>query len=293
MSIATLRERIARLPADPLYVFHIYNNQQGHWDLWLSDYLTAGSYGRTVIKDDARYCYNHVVNPQLLVYLGWASGVDRAIQKRAEAAVSSSWIDCMPRASGAYRRIVTWEMIYDRLWPTAAEGQTTGAPRVDERGGIQPLVTAAQLAEAIKGLPADFRRATARDEYASRKDHWLAWLDAYRGVGCYAGKIPRDDAAYVYNNIDEHELLAYLAWACDVPKDLRKQAVAKMEDPRGAWTESMSVKFRKVVRWELIRDHLWPELGPKRLPPVAFVITNPAVGFHARSSAAARKRSGR
>ncbi len=262
VSIATLRERIARLPADPLHPWRSYNNQQGHWDGWLAGYLTAGAYDRKVIKDDARYCYNHVVNPQLLVYLGRAAGVDHAVRKRAEAAaLSPKWRENMSSSSGAYRRIVPWEMIYDRLWPSVADGQTPGMPAAGERDSTQPLITGAQLIEAIHGLPEDFRLSTAREPKASRKNQWTSWLETYRDTS--HGKEPRDDAAYIYNNIDDHALLEYLAWACDVPKDLRKEAVAKMANPRGARAESMAVKFRKVVRWELVRDRLWPELAPK------------------------------
>jgi hypothetical protein len=262
VSIATLRERIARLPADPLRPWRNYNNQQGHWDLWLSQYLTPGHYDRKVIRDDARYCYNRVVNPQLLVYLGWASGVERAVRKRAEEALSPKWREQMSRASGAYRRIVPWEMIYDRLWPSTADDQSAAVGQGDAGSAVQPVIPVAQLADAIQGLPADFRPTTGREPNSSRKDKWIAWLEAYRGG--YECKLPRDDAAYVYNNIDDHELLEYLAWACDVSKDLRRRAVAKMADTSGLRVESASMKFRKVIGWELIRHRLWPELATKQ-----------------------------
>jgi hypothetical protein len=76
ISIAQLTAAIEKLPSDPWEenTGVWYHTQKEHWLGWLEGYLGPGGYNRKVIKDDARYCYNHVVNSQLLEYLAWACG---------------------------------------------------------------------------------------------------------------------------------------------------------------------------------------------------------------------------
>src|SRR5262245_45052949 len=46
-----------------------YKTQQEHWLGWLREYSGPGAYGRGNWKRSAEFVYNHIVNPQMLVYL--------------------------------------------------------------------------------------------------------------------------------------------------------------------------------------------------------------------------------
>jgi hypothetical protein len=62
ISIAEFISAIERLPTDEPRVW--YTTEKQHWLGWLSQYNTAGAYGRVPGQNhDARYAYNHVVNP--------------------------------------------------------------------------------------------------------------------------------------------------------------------------------------------------------------------------------------
>jgi hypothetical protein len=68
-----------------------YRTQKEHWLGWLSAYHGPGAYGRTAGKKrDAKFAYNHIVNPQMLTYLIQAAGVDpRLLQAAKEAAAAA------------------------------------------------------------------------------------------------------------------------------------------------------------------------------------------------------------
>ena len=79
-SVPELRRAILRLSADkPVKRPGVwYLTQKEHWLGWLKYYNTAGAYGRTPgMNRDARYAYNHAVNPGLLEWLVRAAGVVR------------------------------------------------------------------------------------------------------------------------------------------------------------------------------------------------------------------------
>lgn len=92
-----------------------YRTQKEHWLGWLDHYHGPGAYGRqTGKKRTAKFAYNHVVNPQLLLYLIDASGVDpRLAQAAREAAASGT---TMMAQSAAIRRHVSWDVAGDALW---------------------------------------------------------------------------------------------------------------------------------------------------------------------------------
>jgi hypothetical protein len=91
-----------------------YANQRQHWMGWLGGYDGPGAYGRTGTNLPASFAYNHIVNPQMLVYLAEAAGIaDALVDKAVEAALASA--STMSSMSGAIRRTIPWEMVEARL----------------------------------------------------------------------------------------------------------------------------------------------------------------------------------
>lgn len=79
-SVASLLRRIRTLPADPAVddPRKWYRTQKEHWIGWLAQYDGPGAYGRrTDVVRDARYAYNHIVEPAMLLYLAKSAGIDR------------------------------------------------------------------------------------------------------------------------------------------------------------------------------------------------------------------------
>jgi hypothetical protein len=117
-SIGALLAAIRSLPADP--PFHNprkwYLTQKEHWIGWLSDYNGPGAYGRqTGVKHDAKFAYNHIVEPLMLIYLADASGVDPKLVKAAKRACAKG--TTLMQKSGAIRAVIPWESIAVVLWP--------------------------------------------------------------------------------------------------------------------------------------------------------------------------------
>lgn len=95
-----------------------YQTQKEHWLGWLGEYKSPGAYGRkTGVRRDARFAYNHVVCPELLLYLIHAIPLRPELIEAAEKAytVGSSQME----KSGAIRKVVPWEEIYQTLWGNA------------------------------------------------------------------------------------------------------------------------------------------------------------------------------
>jgi len=118
---------ISKLPSDPPIGDPklSYGTQKEHWLNWLRDYGSPGAYGRKVTSGrDARFVYNHVVEPNMLLYLIEAVGVVgsglvealRYIDAGPSMMARSAWI----------RRHVPWEAVEAKLWPTRRVGRLPG-----------------------------------------------------------------------------------------------------------------------------------------------------------------------
>lgn len=90
-----------------------YEHQKEHWLGWLGGYDGPGAYGRRVHQRSAQYAYNHVVNPQMLIWLAEAAGVPMAHVRRAVADALRE--ASMPAMSAAIRRVIDWREIESRL----------------------------------------------------------------------------------------------------------------------------------------------------------------------------------
>jgi hypothetical protein len=118
ITIREFKRAIRRLPRDE----KVYNpntwylTQKEHWLGWLGQYHTAGAYGRqTGVDRDARFAYNHVVNPGLLLYLIKAIPLEENLIAAAEHACNNSGKTMMAQ-SGAIRKVAPWSVIYQALW---------------------------------------------------------------------------------------------------------------------------------------------------------------------------------
>lgn len=114
---SALRRAISKLPEDERTnspkVW--YRSQREHWLGWLEKYESPGAYGRKVTSGrDARFAYNHVVEPKMLLYLAEAAGVDSS--RVAEARRYAEAGPTMMARSAWIRRHVPWPVIEAALW---------------------------------------------------------------------------------------------------------------------------------------------------------------------------------
>jgi len=108
---------IERLPSDePKVRLGIwYTTQNQHWLGWLDNYNTVGAYGRKPgMNRDAKFAYNHVVCPELLLYLIKAINIPPDLIELAEQAYQSGMTEM--EKSGKIRKIVSWSIIYVTIW---------------------------------------------------------------------------------------------------------------------------------------------------------------------------------
>lgn len=108
---------IKKLPSDKPVVDRKtwYLTQKEHWRGWFGEYNGRGAYGRMPGRNrDARFVYNHVVNPKMLLWLIPAAAVKPQLVRAMRRA--SAGIKSMPRRSGAIRRQVPWPIVVAALW---------------------------------------------------------------------------------------------------------------------------------------------------------------------------------
>lgn len=117
MTIRGLREAIEALPSDrPKRIAgKRYATQKEHWLGWLREYHGPGAYGRVPgqAKRDARFAYNHVVEPGMLSWLIDAAGVDPMTVASARRAARKG--QTLGQKSAAIRKRVPWEELFGAL----------------------------------------------------------------------------------------------------------------------------------------------------------------------------------
>ena len=91
-----------------------YKTQKEHWLGWLGGYNGPGFYKRKNWKRDARFAYNHVVCPELLMYLIRAIPLKPELVEFAEQAYQTG--TTLMEKAGAIRKVVPWLEIYQVLW---------------------------------------------------------------------------------------------------------------------------------------------------------------------------------
>ncbi len=134
ISIAEFRRAIDRLPSDaPRSQPGVwYRTQKEHWLGWLGEYDGPGAYGRKPGQNrDARFAYNHIVCPDMLLWLIEAAGVRRELVTAAHAAAAAG--GTMMQRAGAIRRHVPWTEVraallgerLEGIWDTRSTGRKT------------------------------------------------------------------------------------------------------------------------------------------------------------------------
>jgi hypothetical protein len=87
-----------------------YNSQKEHWLGWLSEYDGPGHYGRKNWHRSAKFVYNYINCPPMVLWLGEASGIPKrtVIQAKqgALSALPSNAAQC-----AVIRKIIPWEVI--------------------------------------------------------------------------------------------------------------------------------------------------------------------------------------
>jgi hypothetical protein len=117
ISIAKFRRAIGGLPSDAprSQPGAWYRTQQEHWLGWLREYDGPGAYGRKPgLNRDAKYAYNHIVCPGMLLWLIAAAGVRQDLVVAAQNAAAAG--TTLMQKSGAIRRHVPWAEVRAALW---------------------------------------------------------------------------------------------------------------------------------------------------------------------------------
>ena len=119
ISIARLVEAIRRLPSDARVPdrtpgYNNYNTQKDHWLGWLEPVVGRGSYLRSTGPDrDARFVYNHIGEPKMLLWLISAAGIDKSLIRAAEEA--STEAESLAGKCAAIRRHAPWPDVVKAL----------------------------------------------------------------------------------------------------------------------------------------------------------------------------------
>jgi hypothetical protein len=117
VSIKKFLSAISNLPSDEPVTTpgKWYRTQKEHWIGWLNEYAGPGAYNRqTHTARDARYAYNHIVEPRMLLWLIEAAGVDKDLVSQAKRDFSQG--TSLMQQSAIIRRIVPWDTVATALW---------------------------------------------------------------------------------------------------------------------------------------------------------------------------------
>jgi hypothetical protein len=94
--------------------YNNYTTQRAHWLGWLGLDSEPGSFLRsTGPRRGARYVYNHINEPKMLLWLIEASGVRRELRESARRA--SDGADTPPGKAAAIRKAVPWSEVLPPL----------------------------------------------------------------------------------------------------------------------------------------------------------------------------------
>ncbi len=111
--------------------YNNYRTQKDHWLGWLDPDSNTGTYPRRSAPErDARYVYNRIVEPQMLLWLISASGVRQELVHAAARAAEEA--ASLAGKSAAIRRHVPWQVVAAALAAHEA-GNELGNVRDRER----------------------------------------------------------------------------------------------------------------------------------------------------------------
>ncbi len=92
-----------------------YKTQKQHWLGWLGEYRSPGYYGRKPqTPRNARYAYNHIMCPEMLLYLIAAGRVKPSLVKAARH--DCSRMVSLAAKCAAVRKHAPWPVVSAALW---------------------------------------------------------------------------------------------------------------------------------------------------------------------------------
>lgn len=107
ISVEELIDAIKKLPPDEF---------QQKWLRWLSEYDEPGFYNRLPgMNRSAKLAYNHIANPEMLLWLIQAAGIQKIDVELAEFEFKQAPEDVHKR-SAAIRKCVPWDVLETTLW---------------------------------------------------------------------------------------------------------------------------------------------------------------------------------
>ena len=111
-STQQLLEIIETLPADKempsgTQGYSRYLTQKAHWLGWLSKKPGAKYFRQDAPNRGAKFVYNHIMEPKMLLWLISASGVDNKLIANAQKDADKA--KTMAGSCAAIRKVVSWE----------------------------------------------------------------------------------------------------------------------------------------------------------------------------------------
>lgn len=88
-----------------------YTTQKEHWQGWLKEYTGKGAYDRKNWNRDARFIYNHVNCPSMLLWLAEASSIKKSLVTKAKDAALAIIDESKPTKCRSIRQVINWEMV--------------------------------------------------------------------------------------------------------------------------------------------------------------------------------------
>ena len=118
-SVKWLLECIRQLPSDQPVPratpgYNVYTTQKDHWIGWLDTTQGTGTYVRRTADDrGARYVYNHINEPKMLLWLITAAGLRSEVTRAA--ANAAECVQSLPKQCAVIRRQAPWLDVADAL----------------------------------------------------------------------------------------------------------------------------------------------------------------------------------
>ena len=109
-----LAELIERLPADKevpsgTQGYSRYHTQKAHWLGWLTKKPGAKYFRQDAPKRGAKFVYNHIMEPKMLLWLISASGLQiELVEQAKEASLNKK---SMASSCAAIRKVAPWQIL--------------------------------------------------------------------------------------------------------------------------------------------------------------------------------------
>ena len=114
-TVESLIKFIETLPSDKeveigTQGYNLYKSQKSHWLGWLDSKSNSGTYQRKDAPNrGAKFVYNHIMEPKMLLWLILASGIDMKLVTQAEENAANA--KSMASSCAAIRKVVSWEAL--------------------------------------------------------------------------------------------------------------------------------------------------------------------------------------